>query len=205
MSAAQPRGARHSGALQQSVISAAQRMLELGLVIGTTGNVSARQGPMIWITPTRASYETLDAGQLTAVDLAGVSGPHATQPSRELPLHLAAYGARRDIGAVIHTHSPYATAWSFLARPLEPRTEDLAYYDIGPVLTAPAAASGSEELAQGAAQGLEHANAVLLAGHGVVAVGESVEQALVRAQIVEFAARVAWLVLVGAKSDAKNS
>lgn len=203
--AAQPRGARHSDALQQSVVNTAQRMLDLGLVIGTTGNVSARQGPMIWITPTREAYETLEPAQLTAVDLAGVSSPYATQPSRELPLHLAAYRSRGDIGAVIHTHSPYATAWSFLARRLEPETEDLAYYDVGPVLTAPPAASGSHELAEGAAQGLAHANAVLLAGHGVVAVGETTELALVRAQIVEFAARVAWLVLIGAKTDANSS
>lgn len=205
MTAAQPRSVRSSDALQRSVVSAAQRMLELGLVIGTTGNVSARQGPMIWITPTRTSYETLEPAQLAAVDLAGTRAPYATQPSRELPLHLAAYGARHDIGAVVHTHSPYATAWSFLARPLEPQTEDIAYYDIGPVLTVPPAASGSDELAQGAAERLADANAVLLAGHGAVVVGETVELALERAQIVEFAARVAWLVLVGAKSNAKNA
>jgi L-fuculose-phosphate aldolase len=183
------------GLLKLEIVRAARRLLDLQLVIGTTGNVSARAGDVIWITPTRTPYETMRPEQLTPVDAVGGRNLGTGRPSGELPLHLEAYGARSDIGAVVHTHSPYATAWSYLDRQLEPETDDLAYYQVGRVFTAPVAPAGSEELARGAAMRLRHANAVLLAGHGVVTVADTVDLAVVRAQIVEHVARVAWLVL----------
>ncbi len=118
----------------------------------------------------------------------------AARPSRELPLHLAVYRARPDVAAVIHTHSPHATAWSFLDVPLQPALEDLDYYGIGSVRTAAPAPPGSDDLAHNVSRALGRSNAVLLGEHGVLAVGPTVDDALLTARVVEHHARIAWLL-----------
>jgi L-fuculose-phosphate aldolase len=179
---------------EAAVVDTARALSTCALVAGTAGNVSIRLSDELLITPTRMSYRAMGRRDLVAVTLDGtqVRGRHA--PSRELALHLEIYRRRPDVGAVIHTHSPHATAWSFLGRPLLPATEDVGYYGIGPIGTAPAAPPGSAELAEGAAAELGSSGAVLLARHGVVAVGEDVAVTLAIAQAVEHQAQVAWLL-----------
>ena len=115
------------------------------------------------------------------------------RPSRELPLHLAIYRERPDAGAVIHTHSPYATAWSFRGLRL-PDSEDLEYMGVGPVITSEPAPAGSETLAQSVMAGLGESKATLIGEHGVVALGADPWEAFAVAQVVEAAARVAWIL-----------
>jgi L-fuculose-phosphate aldolase len=177
-----------------AAVRVAQRLEPEGLVVGTVGNVSVRTGPTAHITPTRTDYADMRARDLVMVDVAtGVTLGDGT-PSRELPLHLAVYRARPDVGAVLHTHSVAATAWSFLDEPLRPELEDLAYHGIAPVRTSPPAAAGSDELARVAAATLGPDSAVLLGHHGVLTVGATPHDALLAARVVERQARVAWLV-----------
>ncbi len=180
--------------LERELLATVRRMEPRGLVVGTVGNASVRAGEGLVITPTRRRYERLRRRDLVAVGLDGevAGGRHA--PSRELPLHLAVYRRRPDLSALVHTHSPCATAWSFLGEPLEPALEEREYYAIGHVRTAPRAAAGSDELAAGAARALGGARAVLLAGHGVLAGGDTPAEALTVAEAVEHQARVAWLL-----------
>ncbi|MCW3041422.1 MAG: class aldolase/adducin family protein, partial [Solirubrobacterales bacterium] len=120
-------------------------MRERGLVVGTIGNVSARDGAdALRITPTRTDYRGLRARELVRVGVrdgvvrtSGAWRRTAAAPSQELPLHLAVYRARPDVGAIVHTHSPHATAWSFHGGPLAPRTEDMDYYAVGEVRCSP--------------------------------------------------------------------
>ncbi|MFA4930061.1 MAG: class II aldolase/adducin family protein [Patulibacter sp.] len=180
---------------ERAVLTAGRTLVAEGLVIGTVGNVSARHGRELRITPTRRAYETMRRRDLVRVDSdSGLPLTADAHPSRELPLHLAVYRARPDVAAVIHTHSPYATAWSFLDAPLEPALEDLDYFGIGPVRTAAAAPPGSDALAANVSQALGGSNAVLLGHHGVLTTGRSVDEALVAARVVEHQARIAWLV-----------
>ncbi|WP_210491452.1 class II aldolase/adducin family protein [Patulibacter sp. SYSU D01012] len=178
----------------RAVVTAARALLDEGHVVGSVGNVSARVGRELRITPTRAAYERMRPRDLVRVDLATGAVRGAGVPSRELPLHLALYRARPDVGAVVHTHSVAATAWSFLGEALAPELEDLGYYDVGAVATAPAAPAGSAELARGAVAALGGGGAVLLGGHGVLTVGRTPEDAVVVARVVERQARVAWLL-----------
>ena len=115
------------------------------------------------------------------------------RPSRELaaPRGPALWP---DVGAIVHTHSPYATAWSFLGEPISPQTEEMSYYGIGRVGVAPAAPAGSPELAAAVAGSLGAAGAVLLHGHGVVAVGADLKTAVTAAEAVEHQAHVGWLL-----------
>lgn len=177
-----------------AAVDVARRLEPEGLVVGTVGNVSVRTGPTLHVTPTRTAYADMRERDLVMVDVAaGVTLGNGT-PSRELPLHLAVYRARPDVGCVLHTHSVAATAWSFLDEPLHPELEDLAYHGIDPVLTSPPAPAGSDELAETAARTLGTGTAILLGRHGVLTVGPDPERALLAARVVEHQARVAWLL-----------
>ncbi|MEV4421693.1 class II aldolase/adducin family protein [Patulibacter sp. NPDC049589] len=180
--------------LLRDAVDVARALEAEGLVVGTVGNVSVRTGPTAHITPTRTGYARMTARDLVMVDVATGGTVGAGTASRELPLHLAVYRARPDVGCVLHTHSVAATAWSFLDEPLVPELEDLAYHGIAPVRTSPPAAAGSDELARAAAGTLGPDTAVLLGHHGVLTVGATPQDALLAARVVERQARVAWLV-----------
>lgn len=169
-------------------------MLELRLVTGHVGNVSARVNGCIVITPSAVSYAVMRPGDLVRFDASTGAPVSPGLASREAQLHAAIYARRGDIGAVIHTHSPHATAWSFLGERLRPRLEDLAYYGVGELRTAPYAPPGSRELGVIAAETLGQGRATLLERHGVVAVGATAEDALTIAHVVEHQAHVALLL-----------
>jgi ribulose-5-phosphate 4-epimerase/fuculose-1-phosphate aldolase len=190
---------------ERDALTGAMRALAAaGLVHGTVGNGSVRCGDRLAITPSRTPYHDLD--DLVVVDLEGrrVAGDRA--PSRELPLHLAIHRARPDVRVVLHTHSPYATAWSFLGAPLEPTVEDLAYYGVAAVRTTAApAAAGSGALAEGARAALGDSGAALLRGHGVIVAARTAEDAVGIAAAVEHQAHVAWLLRLDARRPASRA
>jgi L-fuculose-phosphate aldolase len=115
-------------------------------------------------------------------------------PSSEWRVHVAIYRARLDAGAIVHTHSVHATAWSFNGEPLDTGTEELEAATGGAVLTAPFFPTGSDEIANAAAEALGSRGAVLLGGHGVVGVGASPAEALATCVVVERQAQMAWLL-----------
>jgi L-fuculose-phosphate aldolase len=154
-------------------------MLRLGLVEGTSGNVSARQGELVLITPSALPYPDMAAGDLVTMALDGaVVGGHR-EPSSERRVHLAVYAARPDARSLVHTHSPHATAWSASGAPLRD------------VLAAPPAPAGSDAIAAAAVEALGDRRAVLLGGHGVLALGDSPAAALEVCVAVEREARSA--------------
>jgi L-fuculose-phosphate aldolase len=166
-----------SADLRAAVVDAAREMLRLGLVSGSSGNVSARHGESILITPAGAPYEQMAEDDLVELGLEGAATGGGS-PSTEWRVHAAIYRARPDIGAIVHTHSVHATAWSFLDEPLETGTEELEAAAGGTVLTAPYAPTGSEEIAR----------------HGVVGAGTTASAALATCVVVERQAQVAWLL-----------
>ena len=178
----------------EQVVAAARLMAEAGLVVGTTGNVSARVPGGLLVTPTRIAYDRLEPRDLARIGLDGTAPSPEPAPSREWPLHAAVYRARPDVGAVVHTHSVHATAWSFLDEPLMPSIEDCGYYETGPIRTARHAPGGTAALAENAVAALRDSAAVLLGRHGVLATGPTPADALTIAQVVEHQAHVAWLL-----------
>lgn len=176
------------------IIDAMRGLRARGFVVGSVGNASVRTGGGLLITPSRHDYDTMRVADLVEVDGRGRVLGGAQRPSRELWLHLAVYAARPDVQAIVHTHSPHATAWSFLGEPLAPETEEMTYYGIGRVGVAPPAPAGSPDLAASVAGSLGEAGAVLLHGHGVVAVGGDVAEAVTVAEAVEHQAQIAWLL-----------
>lgn len=176
--------------LRQKITRVARRMAELGLVRGSSGNVSVRRGDTVLITPSGIVYERLHPSQVIAIDLAGrvVSGMGA--PSSEWRMHLSIYRAREDVRAVVHTHSPYATAASF-------RKHLPVFHDEGKMLfgdevpVSEHAPPGSWALAEAVAEALgKRGKVALIARHGAVAVGRTLTEALLLAEKLEEAATV---------------
>jgi L-fuculose-phosphate aldolase len=177
--------------VRAAVITAALRLLDAGLVRGTSGNVSARDGDLVAVTPTGVGYRRLDAASLPVVDLDGRVVDGRLAPSSELPLHLAVYRARPDVGAVVHTHSRFATTFAVLRQEL-PAVHYLLARAGRRVRVAPYATYGTDELASACVAALAGDQAVLLANHGVVAVGAGLDRALLIAEAVEEVAELCW-------------
>jgi L-fuculose-phosphate aldolase len=180
--------------LRTAVVDAAREMLRLGLVTGTSGNLSARDGRSFLITPASMPYEQMDEADLVAIDSDGEPGEGGGEPSSEWRVHVAIYAARPDVNAIVHTHSVHATAWSFRGEPLDTGTEELEAAAGGPVLTAAFAPTGSDEIAAAAAEALGDRRAVLLGRHGAVGVGATPQEALATCVVLERQAEIAWLV-----------
>jgi L-fuculose-phosphate aldolase len=180
--------------LRSAVVEAAREMLRHGLVTGTSGNVSARHGDSVLITPAALAYEEMTEEDVVELGPDGEAVEEDAAPSSERRVHTAIYAARQDVAAIVHTHSVHATAWSFLDEPLDTGTEELEAAVGGPVMTASYAPTGTDEIATSAARALGDRGAVLLGRHGVVAVGESPAAALARCVVVERQAQMAWLL-----------
>jgi L-fuculose-phosphate aldolase len=186
---------------KQEVVAACRRIVAVGLVAGASGNVSRRVegadgAPLVAITPTRVPYHRLTADDVVVIDLEGdpVEGEDGV-PSSETLVHLAAYRARADVGAVIHTHSIYASALSVAGLEIPPLFEEQVVFLGGSIPVAEYAIAGSQELADKACAALGEGNAVLLHNHGVVGVGADLEEAATACELVERLAQIYVLAL----------
>lgn len=166
------------------VAATAARMIAAGLVTGTAGNVSARAGDLLAITPSGLDYAGLSPADVGLHDLTGAPVDAPLAPSSELPLHLAVYAAT-DAGAIVHTHSPAATAVSLLVGALPPIHYYAAMFG-GPVLVAPYHPFGTPELAAAAAAALAGSRGTLLAHHGAVTIGADLDEAFDLAVTLEW-------------------
>jgi L-fuculose-phosphate aldolase len=175
---------------RKRVAAAARRLAERGLVLGTAGNVSARAGSLVAVTPTGASLENLSAGDVTLVDLDGQHVDGELRPTSELELHLGVY-RRYGAGAVVHTHAPYATALSCVLEELPVVHYQMLLFG-GSVRVAPYATFGSHELAELTLEALADRNVALMANHGAIAYAADVEQAVEQSLLLEWACTVYW-------------
>jgi L-fuculose-phosphate aldolase len=177
---------------RRAIVDAGNAMVRAGLTAGTGGNLSmiCRRREMVAISPSGVAYADMQPPDVVLVDLEGriVDGDFA--PSSELGFHLSIYRRRPDVGAVVHTHSIYATTLACLGWEL-PAVHYLVGFAGHKVPVAPYATFGTQELAVHVAATLgDDFNAALLANHGAVAVGADLQSALNTAEEVEFVARV---------------
>ena len=175
---------------RERVAAACRRLAEGGLVRGTAGNVSVRVGDAVAITPTGAPLDTVDAAEVTVIDLDGRVLAGDLAPTSELALHLGVY-ARYGAGAVVHTHAPVSTAISCVLDELP-----CVHYEMvrlgGPVRVAPYETFGTPELADAAVEALEGRTAALLANHGTIALGADLDAALDATELLEWCSTVYW-------------
>ncbi len=180
---------------RRELIGAARELCARGLTVSSLGNASVRAGSRIWITPTRVVAAELEDAQIVALDLSGARRGGGV-PSCELPLHLEIYRRWPRTGAVVHTHSPCAVAWSHRGLALSHPTEELRYHGLSCIPCAAPAPAATAELARAAAEALRHGPVALLASHGVVARAASLRHAIELCALAEQQARIEWLLLV---------
>jgi L-fuculose-phosphate aldolase len=172
------------GELRAEVAAVGGQLAAAGLVVGTAGNVSARSGDLIAVTPSGLDYAELSSGLVGVHGLDGRPVETPLQPSSELPLHLAVYAAT-GAAAIVHTHSPAATATSALVEEVPAIHYQVAAFG-GPVAVAPYATYGTDELAAGVVTALAGRSACLMANHGAVTTGPDLRTALTRARALEW-------------------
>lgn len=160
-------------ALREEVVAVAQAIDKAGFCPSKSGNVSARFGDGFLITPSGLPYARTTPEDLIYLALDGVVLSGSRKPSSEWPFHVAIYKARPDAQAIVHTHSPRATALSCARRGIPAFHYMIALCGGADVRCADYATFGSPELAANAVRALEGRKAVLLANHGVIALGAS--------------------------------
>lgn len=179
------------GIERREIVRFGKRMMESGLTSGTGGNLSVRnpEADLVAVSPSGIPYDAVTPEQVAVVDLQGKKLEGEAKPSSEYRFHLAIYDDRRDVRAVVHTHSPYATTMACLHWEIP-----AVHYMVGVagkrVPVAPYATYGTAELAQNLVDAMDGYNAVLLANHGLVAVGRDLPTAFAVAEEVEFVARI---------------
>ena len=180
------------GDLRGRVLAAAREASAMGLMTLTSGNFSARDpdSGLIAITPSGRRYETMTAADVVVVQLDGTVVDGTLKPSSETPLHLGVYEARPDVDGIAHVHSVHANAIGALGLAVPPVVGTLWRYVGGALETAPFMESGSREYAAHALKTMGDRRAMIMANHGLLAVGESVERALETAAYAEEGARV---------------
>jgi L-fuculose-phosphate aldolase len=156
-----------------------------GLLVGTAGNVSARAGDLVAVTPSGVDYALLTAADIGVHKLDGTPVEARLAPTSELPLHLAVYGAHAETAAIVHTHPVAATALSTLADELPAIHYYVAMFG-GPVRVAPYATYGSDELARNVVTALDGRAGCLLANHGAVTLGPDLRTAVDRGVYLEW-------------------
>ncbi|GAA0495009.1 class II aldolase/adducin family protein [Streptomyces stramineus] len=172
------------------IVATARRTTAEGLVVGTSGNVSARVGDVVLVTPSGVPYDRLGPEDAVGVDLDGRQVLGELVPTSELPMHLAVYRST-DAAAVVHTHAVHATAVSTLVEEL-PLIHYMAAALGGPVRVADYALYGSEELARHLLTALEGRSGCLLRNHGTLTHGTTLDQAYDRTAQLEWMCRL-WL------------
>jgi len=175
-----------------TLVAAYRQMMNAGLGTGSSGNLSLRADAGMLITPTGVSPAALQAVQLVDMSLTGQVAAGQLLPSSEWHMHAAIYLARPEINAVVHCHSRYATILACAHRPIPAVHYMIAIAGADEIPVAPYATFGTEALAESATGALGQGRACLLANHGQIAAGVSLDQALAVAVEVEELAAIYW-------------
>lgn len=181
--------------VRAEVLHTAQAMHATGLVVGTAGNVSGRVPALadrVCLTPSSLAYESMTGDDLVLVDLDGERIEGERSPSSELALHLECYRRFPEIGGVVHSHAPHASMFAVAHEPVPAIIEEAVVYLGGEIPLCPYTVTGTDDLARVVADHLADRGAVLLANHGLVAVGRSPADALHVSLVAERTAQIAW-------------
>jgi L-fuculose-phosphate aldolase len=180
---------------KKQVIEAAQEMERKGLVVGTAGNISLRLKDtkgreLLAITPSGRQYYSLKIDDIVVVDFANKRVEGELRASIETPMHIEVLKARKKMNAVVHAHPPFCSAVAVARMDIPPLIDEQVILIGGEIKVAEYAFPGTPELAKAALTALGPRNAVLLANHGVLAVGRDMREALTFCELAEELAKI---------------
>ena len=178
--------------IRKKVYETFLKMAEAGLVAPKEGNASARipGEEKIAITPSQVPYDVMKPDDILVVGFDEQLLVGKLKPSTETKMHIAVYKARGDVGGVIHTHSPYASALSCVHERIPALFDEQTVFLGGDIGTTPYALPGSVEIGANAAQALSERDGTMLSNHGTICCGKTIDDALRNAILVEKLAMV---------------
>jgi L-fuculose-phosphate aldolase len=178
--------------LRLRVVEAARRLAAEGMNPGRSGNLSVRVDAGFLVTPSGAPYESLHPDDLVFLIADSAPGRGASKPSTEWRLHRDLYARRPEVGAVVHTHSPFATTLACLRRAIPSFHYEVAFAGGPDIRCSGYATFGTQEFSDACLAAIDGRKACLLANHGAVAVGASIEGARELAEKVEALSQLYW-------------
>jgi L-ribulose-5-phosphate 4-epimerase len=184
--------------IKKKIVETCRAVYTSGLTGRRAGNISARipgRDQMI-ITPSHYGHDRTQVGDLLVVNFDGKIVSGIRNPSSENRMHLAIYKARPDVGAVIHTHSVYASALAVNRMTIPTFIDEMTTFLGGPIVTADYGMPGTDELADNAVKGLGEKSAVFLANHGVLCTGKNLTKAFESVEVVEHIAKI-YVIAMG--------
>ena len=183
--------------LRNAIIHQCRWMNNTGLNQGTSGNISARYNDQMLITPSAIPYAALTPEMITSMPVNGTygswDGPY--KPSTEWRFHLDILRTRSEINSVVHTHSTYATVMAIAGKEIPAVHYMIAAFGGSTVRCAPYARFGTKALSEYALTALENRMACLLANHGMITIGPTLEKAMWLAVELETLAKQYYLAL----------
>lgn len=178
--------------LKEKVLLKSKEAYKEKLFAGTSGNLSIfdAESEMVAITPTSIPYDLLKVDDIVLIDLAGNVIEGKYKPSSEWKMHTAIYKNMPNVKAIVHTHSPFATAFAVAHKNIPVILIEMMFFLLGDVKLSPYAPPGSQQLGENAVKSLYGRGSTLLANHGVVAIGKDIDEAYIRAVYTEDAASI---------------
>ena len=173
--------------IRKKVFETGLKMAEARLVVAKEGNVSARipGEEKIAITPSQIPYDIMKLDDILIVGFDEKILLGKPKPSTETKMHIAVYKARSDVGGVIHTHSPFASALSCVGGKIPALLDEQTVFLGGDIGTAPYALAGTAEIGANAAQALSERDGTMLSNHGTICCGKNLDEALRNAILLE--------------------
>lgn len=183
--------------LKQQVLDTAKKAYNEKLMAGTSGNLSVwhEESSSLIITPSSYDYNIMNIEDIVVIDLDGNVKEGIHKPSSEWRLHAEIYKNLTHVKAVVHTHSPYATSFAVLNKEIPVILIEMIPFLKGSIEVSAYATQGSAQVGINALPILQHKNACLLANHGVVTVGESLDKAYINSIYTEDAAKIYHMAL----------
>ncbi|MFN8831684.1 MAG: class II aldolase/adducin family protein [Labrys sp. (in: a-proteobacteria)] len=177
--------------LRKAIIAKCRWMNAVGLNQGTSGNISARYKDRMLITPSATPYDDMEPEMICSMpfdgEYGGYEGP--LKPSTEWRFHFDIMASRPDVGAIVHTHATYSTILAIAGKSIPACHYMIAAFGGTTVRCAPYATYGTKELSDNAVAALKDRNGCLLANHGMIAVGSSLDKAMWLAHELEMLAK----------------
>lgn len=173
------------------VLEACRRMVNDKLTVGSWGNISLRTDDNnVVITPSGTNYLKSSLNDMIVTDLSGNVLEGKLKPSSEKLMHYEIYKNRKDVNAIVHTHSIFSSVLSVINEDIPAITEDIAMLLGDNIKVSEYALTGTIELAKNVVKGLKNNNATIMKNHGAVTVGSDMERAIVASEVLEKSANI---------------
>ncbi len=179
--------------VKQMIVEAGRKMYNTGLVAGTSGNISMRnpdKEDSFFITPSSMAYDQIQEHDIVEINSKGEPYIKGLRPSSEWQMHISVYERFKKYNAIVHTHSTFATSFAVTHEDIPLILIEMRPYLGGDLHVAPYRPAGTKELGEVILPYLEDRNSCLLANHGTISCGETLEDAFIAAEYVEDAAKI---------------